>query len=188
MNKDTDTTTDTTTVTDTEEATYHNQGRIAFYHANGKGTGAALRFEFKPPSGRRNGCFFMEMAKQKTTASGSGSKRAHATFDWESKATVKLSFMDVCEFLAVLQLKQPSLGANGKGLYHVNGEKDTVIGMRANTERKGYTVGISRKDKQGEQIFKGHFLLSPTEAIGLEAILSAALFHMAFGQVMPMAA
>ncbi|MBL7077640.1 MAG: hypothetical protein ISS31_09215 [Kiritimatiellae bacterium] len=176
-------TTETTPTKDTEQTTYHNQGRIAFYHANSKGTGAALRFEFKPPAGRRNGCFFMEMAKQKTQASGNGSKRAHATFDWESKATVKLSFMDACEFLAVLQLKQPSLGTNGKGLYHVNGDKDTVIGMRTNTERKGYTVGISRKDKQGQQIFKGHFLISPTEAIGLEAIFSAALFHMAFGQV-----
>jgi len=173
---------DTDTTQATEQTTYHNQGRIAFYHANSKGTGAALRFEFKPPAGRRNGCFFMEMAKQKTTASGGGSKRSHATFDWESKATVKLSFMDACEFLAVLQLKQPSLGANGKGLYHVNGDKDTVIGMRTNTERKGYTVGISRKDKQGQQLFKGHFLISPTEAIGLEAVLSAALFHMAFGQ------
>ncbi|MDP6491512.1 MAG: hypothetical protein QGH42_05575 [Kiritimatiellia bacterium] len=172
-----------TTADTAAQTTYSNQGRIAFYHANSKGTGAALRFEFKPPSGRRNGCFFMEMAKQKTKATGSGTERAHATFDWESKATVKLSFMDACEFLAVLQLKQPGLGTNGKGLYHVNGDKDTVIGMRTNTERKGYTVGISRKDKQGQQIFKGHFLLSPTEAIGLESIFSAALFHMAFGHV-----
>jgi hypothetical protein len=169
--------------TPTPQATHSHQGQIAFYHANVKGTGAALRFEFKPPTGRRNGCFFMEMAMQKTTASGGGGGRTAATFDWESKATVKLSFMDACEFLAVLQMKQPSLGDNGKGLYHVNGDKDTVIGMRTSTERKGYTVGISRKDKQGNQIFKGHFLLSPTEAIGLEAIFTAALFHMAFGQV-----
>ena len=179
---------DSTDTTATTPTSYSNQGRIAFYHANGKGSGAALRFEFKPPMGRRNGCFFMEMAKQKTTASGGRGDRIHATFDWESKATVKLSFMDACEFLAVLQLKQPSLGSNGKGLYHVNGDKDTIIGMRTNTERKGYTVGISRKDKQGNQIFKGHFLISPTEAIGLEAIFSAALFHMAFGQVMAEAA
>ncbi len=182
MNKDADAT------TATEEASYHNQGQIAFYHANAKGTGAALRFEFKPPSGRRNGCLFMEMAQQKTTAGGGHGKRTPATFDWESKATVKLNFMDACEFLSVLQLKQPSLGVNGKGLYHVNGEKDTVIAMRTNTERKGYTIGISRKDRQGEQLFKGHFLLSPTEAIGLEAVLSAALFHMAFGQVTAQAA
>lgn len=173
---------DTDTTTTTEQTTYQKQGRIAFYHANGKGTGAALRFEFKPPEGRRNGCFFMEMAQQKTTGSGGHGRRPPSTFDWESKATVKLSFMDTCEFLAVLQLKQPSLGANGKGLYHVNGDKDTIIAMRTNTERKGYTIGISRKSKQGEQIFKGHFVLSPTEAIGLEAIFSAALFHMAFGQ------
>ena len=176
--------------TDTPVAptTHSNQGQIAFYHANAKGTGAALRFEFKPPIGRRNGCFFMEMAMQKTTASGGRGGRTPATFDWESKATVKLSFMDACEFLAVLQLKQPSLGHNGKGLYHVNGDKDTMIGMRTSSERKGYTVGISRKDKQGQQVFKGHFLISPTEAIGLEAIFTAALFHMAFGQVTDVAA
>ena len=125
----------------------------------------------------------MEMAQQKTTASGGKNDRTPATFDWEHKATVKLGFMDACEILAVLQQKQPSVGSNGKGLYHVNGEMDTLIGLRTNTERKGYTVGISRKDKQGNQVFKGHFLLSPTEAIGLEAIFSAALFHMAFGQV-----
>ncbi|NQU40396.1 MAG: hypothetical protein HQ523_10625 [Lentisphaerae bacterium] len=166
----------------TTQATYSNQGQIAFYHANSKGSGAALRFEFKPPTGRRNGCFFMEMAQQKTPAIGAAKNRTAATFDWEHKATVKLSFMDVCETLAVLQQKQPSLGSNGKGLYHVNGEMDTLIGLRTNTEREGFTVGISRKDKQGNQIFKGHFLLSPTEAIGLEAIFSAALFYMAFGQ------
>ncbi len=173
----------TTPTDNTEQTVRHNQGSIAFYHANSKGTGAALRFELKPPGGRRNGCIFMEMAQQKTTAGGGNGNRTPATFDWESKATVKLSFMDTCEFLAVLQLKKADLGANGRGLYHVNGEKDTIISMRPNTQRKGYTIGISRKDRQGQQLFKGHFLVSPTEAIGLEAILSAALFHMAFGQV-----
>ncbi len=173
----------TSSVTDTDRDAYQAPGRIAFYHANGKGSGAALRFEFKPAAGPRTGCCFMEMAHQKCAASGSGSKRSHATFDWESKATVKLGFMDLCELLAVLRLKQPCLGANGKGLYHANGNFDTIIAMRTGTEHKGYTIGISRKRKQGEQVFKGHFVISPTEAIGLEAVLSSALFHIAFGRL-----
>ena len=167
---------------------YVNQGCIAFYHANGKGTGAALRFEFKPPTGRRNGFFFMEMATQRSVGAGTRSERTPATFDWENKATVKLSFMDVCECLAVLRLKQTGLGVNDRGLYHVNGNVDTLITLRPGSERPGFSFGISRRDKQGHQLFKGYFMLSPTETIGLDAIFSASLFFMAFGQPQAVAA
>ena len=45
-------------------------GRLTIYHANGRATGTALRLELKLNRSRddRYGCFFMEVARQKTAA------------------------------------------------------------------------------------------------------------------------
>lgn len=170
-------TTDTATTT---TYTPNLSGRLAFYHANSKGQGAAVRFELKPAAERRPGCCFMELAMQKTTAGTREGDRKPATFDWEHKATVKLDFMDVCSVMGVIERRQGSLG-NGKGLYHTNGTTNTVIGLRANEERPGFILSISRKAGDGEQVFKGHIQLSEEEATGLAAALHGGLFYMAFG-------
>ncbi|MBN1557439.1 MAG: hypothetical protein JW951_04765 [Lentisphaerae bacterium] len=157
-------------------------GRYTFYHPNKNGTGMAARFELKLDPLRRHGgsCFFLEMARQKTAAAGPGQDRVPATFDWSNKATVKLGFLDLCEFLAVLETRQEQAGGARKGLYHATGAGNTLIGFGRNAERGGYGLSVSRKDRAGSIVFRGHILLSEAEGIGLKHIFQHGIFHLAF--------
>jgi hypothetical protein len=157
-------------------------GRLTIYHANGKGTGAAMRLELKlsRDGEERNSCFFLVMARQKTAATREGDQRRHATFDWENKATVKLGFSDVCELLMVLEGRQAQAGGTRNGLYHETAQGNTLIAFKKSPEPAGYGVGISRKDKQGQEVFRGHLLLSEAEALGVQYLLRHGLFHMVF--------
>ncbi len=156
-------------------------GELAFYHANAKGTGTALRFDLKPGGRRRKGCFYMEMAHQKDRPDTRAANRRAATFDWENKATVKLGFADLCEFLLVLEGAQESLGNDARGLYHTNGGTNTMIALRRREERPGFALGVSRQGADGAQQFKGRFVLSAAEARGLRAVLENGLLYVALG-------
>ena len=91
--------------------------RLSFYHANGKGTGSAARFEVVPACGDRDGAIFLTLAVQKSVATGSASQgdRQHATFDWQNRVTVKLNFGDLCQMLLVFRGQAATI-AEGKGL------------------------------------------------------------------------
>lgn len=158
-------------------------GRLRFYRANAKASGVAVQFELKinrTPEDRYN-CFFLEMAPQKSPAAVGNRGRAAATFDWENKVTVKLGFQDVCQFLAVLEGQTDKVGEQGNGLYHESGDSNTLISFGRNTgDGGGYGLGLSRKRKDGSQLFKGRMLLSAAEAIGLKHVFQAGLFYMAF--------
>jgi hypothetical protein len=171
-----------TTHTDAEAQTRPYNGQFTFFHANPKGTGMAARFELKLDPRRTNGgsCFFLEMAHQKTAAArGGAAGRVPATFDWAGKATVKLGFLDLCEFLAVLEGRQEQAGGGRNGLYHDAGAANTIISFKRGTER-GYSLAVSRKNREGAIVFRGHILLNEAEAIGLKSILQSGIFHVAF--------
>ena len=157
-------------------------GRLTFYHANAKGTGAAARLELKlnRDGDERRACFFLEMSKQKTAAVRESDTRTPATFDWDAKATVKLGFTDVCEMLAVLDSRQEQAGGRRNGLYHQSGNVNTIITLKKAVEFAGYDLGISRKDSAGNEVFRGHILLNEVEALGLRYVFQAGLFHLAF--------
>lgn len=150
--------------------------RVKFYHPNGKGSGIAAQVELRLNRPGESGfdCFFLTMAKQKTVASRQDGERTFATFDWEQAARVKLGVTDVCECLAVLENAQPAVGAEGKGLYHASQGFNTLIGLRRG-EQPGYELSVSRRDAQGQQVFKGFLGLSPSEGIGLRCALQTGL-------------
>ncbi len=155
---------------------------LAIYHPNAKGTGAALQLE--PRVNRRRGdranCFFVDLAGQKTVAGTSEGRRVPATFDWERKLTIKLGFNDVCEVLAVLEGRQTQAGGARDGLFHDNGNANTLITFQQDAGGKGYYLGLSRKDKGADQADRVGILLSATEAIGLRCILQTGLFFVFF--------
>jgi hypothetical protein len=155
---------------------------LTYYHPNGKGTGTAVRFELRlnRPGETRYDCFFLEMAAQKATAPAARPGRQTASFDWEKKVTVKLGFLDVCELLTVFEGQQPQAGGARNGIYHETDETNTIIALRRETERAGFLLGVSRKTRGGEAVFKGHILLTPAEATGLRCVFQGALFTMAF--------
>ncbi len=154
---------------------------LVLYHPNGKGTGSALQLELRlnRTGEDRYDCFFLEMALQKTAAANGTDGRKPATFDWAAKATVKMDFTDICEVLTVLEGRAEQAGGQRNGIYHESGNTNTVIGLKKNAEG-GYFLGVSRKDKQGAQVFKGHMLLSEAEAIGLRCVMQSGLFFMTF--------
>jgi hypothetical protein len=156
--------------------------KLVFYHPNSSGTGAALQLEprFNRRESDRYNCFFLDLATQKTAASGEGGRSVPATFDWEHKLTVKLDFADLCELLAVLEGKTDKAGGQRNGLYHDNGKACTIIAFQRSTEKAGYLLSLSKKIKQDGQIVRANFVLSDAEALGLRAILQVGLFFLSF--------
>jgi hypothetical protein len=162
-------------------------GTLAFYHPNSAGTGSAVRFELKPALGNREGCFFMELARQKTAAArdGNGARQA-ATFDWAEKVTVKLGVGDVCSLLLVLRGRQEEAG-NGKGLFHDTAEATTVIRLRrGGAEFQGTALEVSRKAKRGgAEPVRLRLVLTEAEALGLEAVFEQSLLLLVYGVLTP---
>ena len=167
--------------TETTDTPRTYPGRLAFYHPTGTGGGAAVRFELKRPRGDHEGCFFMECAKQKTRATREPEGARAATFDWESKITVKLGFSDLCALLLVLNGKAEQLGG-GRGLFHDSRTASTVIGLRHQAEPAGYALEVSRKANQpGAEAARARLVLSEAEALGLGCILEQSLPLLVFG-------
>lgn len=157
------------------------RGRLCFYHPTSAGNGAAARFEFKPATPEQEGCFFLEMAQQKTAAGRDHKGRIGATFDWENKTTVKLGFADICALLLVLEGRTDQAG-NGRGLFHDTAEANAVINLRRQTEPAGCALEVSRKGKQpGAELRRHRVLLNDAEALGLRAVLQTALLPLVFG-------
>lgn len=166
----------TSTTTDKSARRNYNDS-LTLYHPTTRGTGAALRLQPAiRASAERANCFFLEMAAQQSPAPEHDS-RGRASFDWENKITVKLGFADICEWLAVLENKQTAAGRNGKGLYHTNGNHNTVIRVERN-DTGGYAVSLSRKQEGQDEAARIWTVLSDAEAIGIRNILSTGLYFM----------
>jgi hypothetical protein len=167
----------------TAQIPMQRQNRLTFYHPSQKGGGAALRFDLRlNRSGEdRYNCFFEEMANQNGVGGQEGGQRKPASFDWQGKVTVKLDFLDVSEFLAVIEGRRPQAGDGQNGMYHSSADASTLISFRRHAEREGYALSLSKKKKDGTQLFKGHILLSEAEATGLRCVFQTALFLFAFG-------
>ena len=158
-------------------------GRLCFYHPTQSGSGAAARLEFHPARPDHEGCFFLELARQKTVPTRNENGRQSATFDWEKKITVKLGYLDSCSLLMVLEGKSEQAGSGRGGLFHDTPEANTVIGLRRQAEPGGYALEVSRKRKDAvdAEAQRARVLLSDSEAIGLRCVLQTAIFLMVFG-------
>ncbi len=158
--------------------------RLSFYHANGKGTGSAARFEVVPACGDRDGAVFLTLAQQKSVATGSVGQgnREHATFDWQNRVTVKLNFGDLCQMLLVFRGQASSI-ADGKGLYHDSRNMTTIINLTRQTEPyPGLALDVSRRGKaESDPALRVRIVLNGAEAFGLGAALEQSLGVLAFG-------
>ncbi|MEI8243229.1 MAG: hypothetical protein WCI17_08190 [bacterium] len=158
-------------------------GRLAFYHPTQSGGGAAARLDFHPARPDRDGCFFLEMARQKTLAAHTGNGRQAATFDWENKITVKLGLTDVCSLLLVLEGKCEQAGNGRGGLFHDTPEANTVINLRHQAApAAGFALEISRKPKRADgELQRTRVVLTEGEGIGLRCVFQGAIHSLVFG-------
>ena len=167
---------------DAPARTYRPQ--LSFYHANGKGSGSAARFEVVPACGDRDGAVFLTLAQQKSVATGSVEQgnRQYATFDWPNRVTVKLNFGDLCQMLSVFK-GQTSTIADGKGLYHDSRNTTTLINLTRQTEPyTGLALEVSRRGKvESDPAVRTRIVFNNTEAFGLGAVLEQVLGLLAFG-------
>jgi hypothetical protein len=171
------------TGTETQERTGNRrQGRLTYYHANGKGTGAVMQIDMRLNEGdeRRYDCFFLTMARQKSVAAKVDGRDVPASFDWDGRVAVKLGFGDVCELLAVLEGRRDTAGQSGKGLYHASGDGSTIVEFSRQSDREAYGLAVSRKGSDGAQVFRGQMILSDAEAIGLRCVFQQGLFFLSF--------
>lgn len=184
MNTDTNTTIPSQKTAEDDTVFRPYRPRLSFYHANGKGTGSAVRFEVIPACGEREGVVFMTLAQQKSVATGSDDQgnRQHATFDWQRRVTVKLNFSDICQMLLVFK-GQANAISDGKGLYHDSRNTTTLINLTRQAEPyPGLALDVSRKVKsEGEPAARVRILFNGAEALGLGAVLEQSLGVLAFG-------
>ncbi len=174
-------------VSDPERPLPDYKGRsLCLYHPNSKGTGSALRIE--PRINRhdevRYNCFFLEMASQKTAAEGRGDRRAHATFDWENKITVKMGFLDISEMLTVLDGHAPQMGGERKGLYHATNNGNTLISLSHDPARGTYYLSLSRKKNGAREPQRIGIALGRAESVGLRCLLQTGLFFVLFSSAL----
>ena len=164
------------------EAKMYNES-LRFYHANGKGSGAAVQLEprLNQHPGDRYNCFFLDMASQKTIADRSGGQggTTHATFDWDKKITVKLDFADITELLSVLEGASDHVGGEREALYHQSGDTNTMIRFSRHASG-GVALSLSRKSVGDSQPNRIGTVLSQAEAIGLRHIFQMGLFFITF--------
>lgn len=155
--------------------------RLIYYHPNSKGAGSAAQFELRlnRPGEKNYDCVFLEMAHQKPPGGEVGQGKGPAAFDWAHKVTVKLDFTDLCAFLLVLEGRREQMGNGSNGIYHEAAGASTLISLKKSAEHEGYFLGVSKKTREGTQVFKGHILLNEGEALGLRCVFQSALFAIA---------
>lgn len=169
-----------------ESRTDYKSRSLGFYHQNQRGTGAAMRLEprLNRDDADRYNCFFIEMAPQKSAARREGGGVVPATFDWTSKITVKLNFMDIAELLTVLEGRALRIGGERNGLFHASGNGNTLISFQRNAEQGTYYFGLSTKRGKEEAPRKLGIILSEAEATGLRCLFQTGLFFLTFSSLL----
>ena len=155
---------------------------FTLYHANGRGTGCAIKMDLHPAHGTKDGCFMLSMAGQKTVGQRTGAKPTYATFDWENKICVKLDFSDICKMLQVLRGECESI-EDGKGLYHRSAKYTTRIVLRHMLEpTQGYSLEVYRStpDNPGDDR-SARIIFTNAEAMGLGLAFENSIGIICFG-------
>lgn len=165
---------------------------LSFFHANAKGTGSAVRFELRPATEMSEGCVFVSLAKQLTLGDFSGRTRQYATFDWDNKICVKLSFDDLCQMLQVLHGECESMNGD-KGLFHSSASATAIIRFRHDVERDGsYRFEVRKKVNEAVSTSAAvnggganvcSILFSRSEALGLCEVIRSSMSAICFGNI-----
>ena len=165
-----------------EQSQKLRRARFALYHANGKGSGCAMKLELHPAHEFTDGCVMAHFARQSSVGDRSGSAGSFPRFDWENAICVKLDFSDISKMLQVFCGECESI-EDGKGLFHRSQKATTRIAMRHLVEPvQGYSLEVYRTPVAGgESESSARMVFTNVEALGLTRALETAVFYMCFG-------
>lgn len=155
---------------------------LAFYHANAKGTGCAMKLVLHPAHDDTDGCIMMTMANQLTVGDRQGPNPVFPKFDWEGRLTVKLDFSDLTRIVQVFRGERESI-EDGKGLYHTTARFSTRIGLRHIVEPSScYSLELYRSSRGGARDeSSARIVLSDSEALGLCLAIEGSFSVICFG-------
>jgi hypothetical protein len=154
---------------------------LRIYHANGKGTGCALKLNLHPAHDDSDGCIMAVFANQISVGDRNLPAPTFSRFDWENAIAVKLDFNDLCRMLQVFRGECESI-EDGRGLYHVSAKANTVINLRHTVEPvSGYMFEVSRSMNDGGAPRRAHILLAKHEALGIAESIAGSLAVVSFG-------
>ena len=153
---------------------------LAFYKANAKGSGCAMKMELHPAHGDTAGCIMMSLASQKTVGDRRGPNPTFPTFDWENPITVKLDFTDLAKMLQVFRGECESI-EEGRGHVHRSTKGLTYVRLAHLVEPiPGYRLEVEFYAGAGS-VEKRTVMLAPYEALGLTAAIESSLGVICFG-------
>ena len=165
----------------TPQALGQRRPRLAFFHANAKGTGCMMTLELHPAHDYTDGCIMMRVANQMTIGNPRGPNPTFSKFDTENLMAVKLDFNDLCQMLQVFRGECEALG-EGKGLYHQTARWTTKIVLRHYVEpTSAYSLELYRTPRGGGDEMRAHMVLSPAEALGICEAIAGAMAVVSFG-------
>ena len=181
---------------------YTTVPHLSFFHPNGTGTGAAVRFSVDPATPERDGALFISIAQQKTVGNGRPMDPGYVfpKFDWWNRISVKLSLDEVFSFLFFLNGTAQKLEhARQEGLYHRGRAGTTSVQVQRTTNGTVF-INVTRTEKAGGDAAQEpggdaapaavttaqrrvSFGLSPAESHGLRLALEQTVGMLAFGNV-----
>lgn len=154
---------------------------LAFYHANARGTGCAMKLSLHPAHDDTDGCIMMTMANQLTIGDRCAPNPVYPKFDWDGRLTVKLDFADLSRIVQVFRGERESL-SDGKGLFHQTARFSTCIVLRHVVEPEScYSFELYRKSRDGKDESSARIVLSDAEALGLCLAIEGSFGVICFG-------
>ena len=141
-------------MTDTHDTPSETAPRLracdAYYHANAKGTGSAVKLELHPAHDSTPGSVFVTLAAQLTVGGPQNGAHVFPTFDWKGALKLKLDRTDLSQILQVLRGVQES-ARDGRGLFHRSATGSALIRFEHQIEpRPGYLLSVRSHDQSRE--------------------------------------
>lgn len=163
--------------------------KLAFYHPNQSGNGAAVEIEVSPATRDRDGQVYLSIAPQNPSPENvvvTPTGKQCAAFFWKNRICVKLSFQEVVEVIMVLSGKaQTILHAGKEGFFHASNEANTTVRLKQSEDSNhagAVFLGISKVLKANPDSKQSLcFNFSPAETFGLRLALEHSMAALAFG-------
>lgn len=157
---------------------------LVLYHANGKGTGSAMKLQLYPArvGDLDSGAIYATIASQSSLGDRRSTPPVYPRFDWGNAIKIRLDFNDLAKMLQVMRGETESID-DGKGLFHRYADKCQLVKFRHTVEPVcGYTLEVVEtfSDAQYRELEK-HIFLSNAEALGLSLAIEHSFGAIAFG-------